>query len=74
MLPVLGGTPREAADLVSAGLWITAGDGWCFHDWNCYQPTRREVTERREKNAEKLRRWREKRDSNGGETGDERSA
>lgn len=63
ILPVLDGTKRDAAALVSAGLWEQEGDaGWRFHDWESYQPTRANVLDKRAKDAERLRKWRENRD------------
>lgn len=51
---------KVAAELVSAGLWAIATNGWAFHDWAEYQATK----ETREKaTAEKSRRqqeWRER--------------
>lgn len=63
VLPVLGGTPGEAKALVSVGLWREAKGGWEFHDWDTYQPTRKAVMDKRAKDAERLRAWRERRDS-----------
>lgn len=41
-----------ATELVNAGLWEIDGDGWLFHDWSRYQPSRDEVIERRSVRAE----------------------
>ena len=45
--------PRLAAALVAAGLWYetTKGGekGWQFHDWDKYQPTKKQVEAEREK-------------------------
>src|SRR5690606_3533375 len=43
VLAVLDGTRAEAADLVRVGLWHTTDDGWVFHDWSDYQPSRAQV-------------------------------
>jgi hypothetical protein len=61
MLPVLRGKPSAAAALVKAGLWITdpAGDGWWFHDWHDYQPTREKKLAERAAAADRQRRARE---------------
>lgn len=40
MVAVLGGRPADARKLVQVGLWDIAGDGYRFHDWEEYQPTR----------------------------------
>lgn len=60
-----GATPKDALVLVEArlsrsepGLWLISEDGWQFHDWEKYQPTREEIEERRARDAERLRRWR----------------
>jgi hypothetical protein len=58
------GTRRDAARLVEVGLWHVAekhGEpGWAFHEWEQYQPTRAEVEADRKANADRIRRWREK--------------
>lgn len=51
---LLGAKAAAASELVAAGLWHANGDGWVFHDWHAYQPSRAEVLARREK-------WRSKR-------------
>lgn len=66
-LPMLEGTRRDATALVEAGLWSEVDGGWLFHDWAEYQPTRSAVMEKRKRDAERLRRWREKRDEERGE-------
>ncbi len=37
-LALLGGTPKDAAALVAAGLWRELKTGWIFHEWTIYQP------------------------------------
>ena len=58
------GAASDAKKLVAAGLWSEANrngeDGWRFHDWDAFQPTRAAVEERREIEREKKRKWREK--------------
>jgi hypothetical protein len=54
LLPALGGTAREVKRLVDAGLWKASGDGWEFHDWNDYQPSRVQVMARREEERQRL--------------------
>lgn len=49
MLQILGGTRREANKLVACGLWDKVPDGYQFHDWDKYQPTKSKVEEKREK-------------------------
>lgn len=58
-LRALGGTPAQAQRLVDVGLWEPLGDGWQFHGWAEYQPSRQTVLDQRERSAERLRRWRE---------------
>lgn len=60
VLKSLQGTTREAEQLVAAGFWETDAEGWRFHDWREYQPTRESVTATREANARRIREWREK--------------
>lgn len=45
LLPAFGGTPEDAAQLVTAGLWDETETGWDFHDWDDHQ-TSREHAER----------------------------
>lgn len=51
-----------AERLVTVGLWeatVHLGeDGWLFHDWIDFQPTKKDVLERREAEREKKRRQR----------------
>ena len=60
----LWGTRSDARKLVDAGLWtpceIDGEEGWMFHDWPGYNPTRDQVEEERAKGAARLRKWREK--------------
>lgn len=44
------GTPRQAASLVTAGLWVQAAGGYQFHDWTDgeRQPTRQEIESKRQ--------------------------
>lgn len=43
VLPLVGGRPRDAAELVTVGLWLVEGDGWRFHGWLEFQPSREKV-------------------------------
>lgn len=47
-LRMLGADRDAAIELVLAGLWDETGDGWSFHDWDEYQPTREQVLAERE--------------------------
>ena len=57
----------HAAELVTAGLWLVAeknGDqGWQFHDWDEFQPTREAVEAKREAARERMARVRGNRKS-----------
>lgn len=57
-LPSLRGTEKAAAELVTAGLWLTVDDGWRFHDWADYNETGDEVEAKRLAAKERMRRVR----------------
>ena len=59
------GTRGEAKRLVDAGLWVEKDDGYLFHEWTQRQPSRAKVQADREDNAERLRKWREKKKQEG---------
>ena len=59
------GTRAEAKRLVEAGLWAEKDEGYVFHEWTQRQPSRAQVHADREANAEKLRKWREKKRKEG---------
>lgn len=61
MLTSLGGKRSDARRLVDVGLWEEKDGGYLFHDWLDYQPSRAKVAERREAQAERIRKWRESR-------------
>lgn len=70
MIVELGTTRRVAEALVSADLWSRTSSGYTFVNWDDSQPTKADVLSAREKNAEKLRKWRQRnRARNEGETG-----
>lgn len=58
VLPLLGGRARDADELVTAHLWDVKDDGWQFHDWAEYQPSRVKVMADRETERERKRRGR----------------
>lgn len=60
-LPMLRARPKAAQELVSAGLWTRVGDGYQFHDWAIYQPSRGQVEADRAAAAERQRKARESR-------------
>ena len=49
---LLGDDGTLAAQLVDVGLWEVLPDGWAFHGWDEFQPTRNEVEELRRKRSE----------------------
>lgn len=58
-LPMFGPVASAADELVEAGYWYRHDGAYEFHDWAEYQEASDAVKERRKKNAEKMRRWRE---------------
>ena len=69
IMRALDGTRGQADELVQAGLWLPADDGWVFHDWDVYQPSRESVLAERASARERQRKARElakaKRDNKG---------
>ena len=58
------GTRGEIGRLLDSGLWVPDGpSGYRFHDWAERQPSRDKIIAEREANAERIRRWREKKAS-----------
>ena len=51
-----GGTVADARRLVEVGLWVTTKDGYAFHDWEDWQPTRAKVEDDRAAARERMRR------------------
>lgn len=45
---MLGASTQDARSLVEAGLWTETEDGYQFHDWLDYQPSREQVLSERE--------------------------
>lgn len=58
MIKIFKGKKSDADRLVQAGLWIAEEDGYRFHDWGQYQPTRESVQETRAAWAERQKRAR----------------
>lgn len=54
------GNTSQAHKLCDAGLWVPDHDGYTFHDWSEFQPTRAEIEARRLAGAERVKRYREK--------------
>jgi hypothetical protein len=40
---MLGGKPKDARDLIAAGLWVKVPDGWQIHDFLDRNPSREKV-------------------------------
>ena len=51
---------RAAAELVRVGLWAERTDGYAFHDWHHYQPTKAEKETEMTGSARRSRKYREK--------------
>lgn len=64
VLALLQGNETQAAELVAAGLWLDHVEGYLFHDWVIYQPTRSKVETEREKSRERVAKHRAKDDDN----------
>lgn len=55
--------PEAVAELTRRGLWALADeDEYLIHDWTDYNPDADAVRRRRKAQAERLRRWRDRRD------------
>lgn len=52
------GTPKAAAELAAAGLWVVVDKGWRIHDYTDHQSTKEEVLERRDKDRTRQQRHR----------------
>lgn len=65
MIGTLGAQKRDAARLVSVGLWCETEDGYQFNSWDHYQPTKAQVEAKRKADRERQARARE-RDGHGG--------
>ena len=60
MVEEIGGTQRQADDLVSAGLWEPTDAGYLFPNWHEYQPTREDTEAKRDAARERMRTLRER--------------
>lgn len=52
--------PAHVKELVDRGLWDPADDGFQFHDWLDYQPSREQVLRERAATRDRVERFREK--------------
>jgi len=64
-LRLLASDRDHAVELVLAGLWDEHPDGYVFHDWVDYQPTREQVEAEREATRARVAKSRERRSGNG---------
>jgi len=56
--------PHQCVEqLLEAGLWETAPEGWRIHDYLEYQPSAEKVRRERESKQQRQERWRSKRDA-----------
>jgi hypothetical protein len=60
MLRVLRGTSSDASALVASCLWVESEDGWRFHDYLQYQPSRDQLSAQRNSTKERVTRFRER--------------
>lgn len=58
LITALGGEWDDTTALVNAGLWSRADDGFQFHDWAEYQPTRDQIEAERAKTRERVEKHR----------------
>ncbi|MDP5182153.1 hypothetical protein QOZ88_05850 [Blastococcus sp. BMG 814] len=63
MVEELGGSKKQADELVRVGLWERVDGGFQFHDWSDWQPTRARVEERRDAEARRKQEWRDRKRS-----------
>lgn len=59
VLPVLVGRPRDAAELVENRLWTVVPEGWRFHDWSDFQPSKAQVEKERADARERMKNLRQ---------------
>lgn len=63
ILQMLQGTTEQAQELITAGLWLDHVDGYQFHDWLIYQPTRDRVERDRESSRARVAKHRANNDT-----------
>lgn len=63
IMAMIQGTESAARELVEAGMWLDHIDGWVFHDWHAYQPTRAKVESERAKTKERVAKHRARSDT-----------
>jgi hypothetical protein len=62
------GNIQQAKNLVTVGLWDATDEGYCFHEWDLRNPSRADVEADRAAGAERLRKHRERKRNQAGET------
>jgi hypothetical protein len=67
MVAVLGGRKSDVAKLIDVGLWEPVHGGYKFHQWEQYQPTRKQVEADRAAWRERQRKARERKERPGDE-------
>jgi hypothetical protein len=61
-LSIIWATPHDCGQLVAVGLWEPTEGGYYIHDWEQYQPTSDEISERSKRaRAAAMQRWHPKR-------------
>jgi len=68
MLEEWGADVSHGTALVTVGLWVETVDGYCFHDWSDYQPSRVDVRAGRERERARKEAWRAKKAEERGES------
>lgn len=56
----LGGSKKLAAELVAAGLWHEAANGYVFHEWLQHQPSRQQVMAKRQATHDRVTAYRDR--------------
>ena len=70
----LNSAQADADVLVEAGLWVAVDDGFVFHDYSDYQPTRAEIEAKTEQRAAAGKRGGSKSQANRKQTGSDSQA
>lgn len=68
MLEEWGADVSHGTALVAVGLWVETAQGYRFHDWKDYQPSRADVRAAREKERQRKEAWRRKKAEESGQS------
>ena len=60
----VGAKPAAHRELLETGLWEPDGDGWRMPSWHDWNPPESEMDDRRRRDADRKRDWRQRRDEN----------